>query len=146
MADKTATNWEELATSSHYRTAVAVEDALKRGDTEQATAGIQELVDALARSEKRALRSQLTRLMAHVIKWLTQPGKRSKGWRASINNARLEIGEIQEETPSLTRAVLEQMWERCFDAALEQAESEMDQEANLQSLTWEQVFEDKYRL
>src|SRR5947209_1648292 len=98
-----ATKWQELSCSSHYQTAVAVEEALKRGDTVDATAGIQELIDALARSEKRALRSQLTRLMAHVIKWKTQANKRSFSWRASINGARREIEDIQEETPSLNR-------------------------------------------
>jgi hypothetical protein len=145
-ADKTATNWQDLATSSHYQTAVAVEDALKRGDTLEAAAGIQELIDALARSEKRALRSQLTRLMAHIIKWLAQPEKRSKSWRVSINQARREIAEIQEETPSLNRQVIEQMWDRCFAAALEQAESEMDAEAPAQPLSWKDVFEKNYKI
>lgn len=139
-------NWQQLSTESHYKTAVAVEDALKRGDTAEAAAGIQELIDALARSERRALRSQLTRLMVHVIKWLGQPENRSRSWRASINNARREIEEIREETPSLNREVIEGMWERCFQAATEQAESEMEAESVVEQLTWEDVFEKEYRL
>ena len=139
-------NWPELATSSHYQTAVAVEEALRRGDTTEAAAGIQELIDALARSEKRALRSQLTCLMAHIIKWLAQPANRSKSWQASINQARREIEEIQEETPSLNRAVLEAMWDRCFQSAKEQAESEMDAETQVQALSWEEVFDKEYRI
>jgi hypothetical protein len=145
QSTKPATNWEQLATSSHYQTAVAVEEALRRGDASEAAAGIQELIDALARSEKRALRSQLIRLMLHIIKWNAQPEGRSKSWRTSINQARREIAEIQEETPSLNRAVVEEMWERCFEAAQEQAEAEMDQESSLQTLTWEDVFETDYR-
>ena len=139
-------NWQELATSSHYQTAVAVEEALRRGDASEAAAGIQELIDALARSEKRALRSQLIRLMAHIMKWLTQPDKRSRSWQASISQARLEIAEIQEETPSLNRAVIETMWARCLQAAKEQAESEMDVETRVQTLTWEDVFDKQYRV
>ena len=60
--------WQDLATTSHYQTAVAVEAALDRGEIDDAKVGIQELIDALARAEKRALRSQLIRLMMHVIK------------------------------------------------------------------------------
>jgi hypothetical protein len=139
-------NWPDLASSSHYQTAVAVKDALKRGDTGDATAGIQELIDALARSDKRALRSQLTRLMARVIKWLVQPESRSRSWRNSINSARREIEEIQVETPSLNRALIEEMWPTCFEAAKEQAEAEMENESDAKTLTWEEVFETKYAL
>ena len=143
---KTSVDWQQLAISSHYQTAVAVDEALRRGDTADATAGIQELIDALARSEKRALRSQLTRLMAHIIKWLTQPLNRSKSWRARINQARREIAEIQEETPSLNRAAIEAMWDRCLQAAKEQAEAEMEVETPVQTLTWEEVFDTEYRV
>jgi hypothetical protein len=140
------TNWQELSSSSHYQTAVAVEEALQRGDTVDATAGIQELIDALARSEKRALRSQLTRLMAHIIKWKTQPTKRSLSWRASINNARNEIEDIQEETPSLNRQAIEQQWDRCFKTAMRDAEVEMDQAPSVTKLSWNDVFVKQYEL
>ena len=107
-------NWQELAATSHYQTAVAVEEALQRGDVSEASAGIQELIDALARAEKRALKSQLIRLMTHIIKWKTQPEKRSRSWRATIRNARCEIAESREDTPSLTRQVIEDRWPSCF--------------------------------
>src|SRR6266480_3382791 len=106
-------NWQLLAATSHYQTAVAVGQALEQGDTFQAKEGIQELIDALSRAEKRALRSQLMRLMAHIIKWKTQPEKRSRSWRQTIRNAREEIAESQEDTPSLTRDVIEAMWQKC---------------------------------
>jgi hypothetical protein len=138
--------WDELAASSHYQTAVAVEEALDRGEIADAKVGIQELIDALARAEKRALRSQLIRLMMHVIKWKTQPERRSRSWRASINSARREIEEIQEETPSLTRAVIKAMWDKCFEAAVEDAEGEMDKKPSVEKLTWAQVFEHEYDL
>jgi hypothetical protein len=137
-------DWQQLSTSSHYQTAVAVEEALNRGDTAEAKAGIEELIDALARSEKRALRSQLTRLMTHIMKWKTQPRKRSKSWRATINAARREISDIQEETPSLNRQVIEQLWDRSFQAAKDAAEAEMDEESKVAKLTWSEVFEKEY--
>ena len=66
-------NWARLSAESHYQVAVEIERALLQGDFEEAEAGIKELIHALGRSEKRALKSQLVRLMAHVIKWKTQP-------------------------------------------------------------------------
>src|SRR5262245_294921 len=140
------TNWQDLAMTSHYQTAVAVEEALQRGDVNDASAGIQELIDALARAEKRALRSQLTRLMMHVIKWKTQPEKRSHSWRATIIGARREIEEIQEETPSLNRAFVESMWDKCLKAAREDAAGEMGKKPVVTKLTWKEVFEKEYEV
>ena len=53
---------------------------------------------------------------------------------------------MSSRAPSLNRTVIEGMWDRCFDAAQEQAEAEMDQESTVESLTWEDVFETDYRV
>ncbi|MFN4261753.1 MAG: DUF29 domain-containing protein [Gemmataceae bacterium] len=140
------TNWSQLAATSHYQTAVAVDQALRRGALADAQEGIQELIDALARSERRALRSQLIRLMAYIIKWRSQPDQRSRGWRATIRNARAEIADIQEDTPSLNRAVIESLWDKCFPLAKEQAEGEMNQTSSVTKLTWEDVFDAEYEV
>lgn len=137
-------NWQELAATSPYQTAVAVEQALQCGDVPEATAGIQELIDALSRSERRALRSQLARLMLHVIKWQAQPERRSRSWQRTINQARWEIEDIQEETPSLNRAVIERVWANCLRSALEDAEVEMGQKPTVTALSWEEVFDREY--
>ncbi len=139
-------NWEELAATSPYRTAVAVEQALRRGEVGAATAGMEELIEALSRSDKRALRSHLVRLMAHIIKWRAQPERRSRSWRATIRNARREIAAIQEDTPSLNRAAVEAIWDDCFAAAKEEAEGEMDRESPVAGLSWAEVFEEEYDL
>jgi hypothetical protein len=136
--------WQELAATSHYQTAVAVEEAIKRGDIADAKSGIEELIDALSRSERRALRSQLVRLMMHIIKWRTQPERRSVSWCSSIRSARYEIAEIQEDTPSLSRTVIKEMWDRCFKRAKTEAELEMNQKSAVERLTWTQVFEQEY--
>ncbi|HYV38933.1 MAG TPA: DUF29 domain-containing protein [Gemmataceae bacterium] len=138
--------WQELAATSHYQTAVAVEEALQRGSVSDAKVGIQELVDALARSDKRALKSQLIRLMAHVIKWLTQPDHRTRSWGQSIRNARDEIAEIREDTPSLTRETIEDMWQACFARAKADAEDDMEQQSPIMTLTWNDVFENDYKV
>lgn len=139
-------DWRDLAASSHYLTAVAVQHAMQRGDLAMAEAGIQELIDALSRSEKRALRSQLIRLMAHIIKWQTQPERRSRSWVATISSARDEIIEIQAETPSLSRDVIESLWEFCFRRAIREAEAEMECASAISTLSWQDVFEREYSL
>jgi hypothetical protein len=48
-------------------------------------------IEAMGRTEKRAVKSQLIRLMLHIIKWKCQPEKRSASWTISIRSARREI-------------------------------------------------------
>lgn len=139
-------NWQELSSTSYYKTALAVKDELQQGHLHEAMIGIEELIDALSRSEKRALRSQLIRLMLHVIKWQAQPEKRSLSWVASINNAREEILDIQEETPSLTDKVIQTMWDKCLVIAKRDAQAQMNKATAIQQLTWQEVFVDEYEL
>ena len=136
--------WQELSTISPYQTAVAVQHELQQGHLDEATAGTKELIDALSRSEKRALKSQLIRLMLHVIKWKSEPAKRSRSWAATIYNAREEIADIQEETPSLKDAVIREMWAKCFRAAKREAEGEINQTVQVSGLSWEEVFVEQY--
>jgi len=137
-------NWQELSATSHYKTALAIHDELLKGNVQEADHGLMELIEALSRSEKRALKSQIIRLMKHVIKWKSQPEKRSRSWVVTIQNARTEIKDIQEETPSLTDDVVLQMWQSCLSSAI--AEAEMDQDSRIFVLSWEDVFETGYLL
>ncbi|KEI68346.1 hypothetical protein A19Y_3591 [Planktothrix agardhii NIVA-CYA 126/8] len=100
----------------------------------------------MGRSDKRALRSQLIRLMAHVIKWKCQPQKRTSSWSTTILSARNEIEAIQEDTPSLNRNTIDLIWDKCFEKAVKEAETEMNQKCSLISLSWQEVFEEEYSL
>src|SRR4029450_9320017 len=104
-------NWHDLAITSHYQTAVASKHALSAGDIEHARIGIEELIEALARSDRRALESYLIRLIQYIIKWRVKPEGRSPSWAASIRTARRQITRLQRETPSLNRRVIEAMWD-----------------------------------
>ncbi len=139
-------DWQELSAKSHYQTAQAIQEKLNHGDADGAAQGIEELIEALGRSEKRALKSQLIRLMMHIIKWKTQPERRSYSWVASIYNARDEIRDIQEETPSLTDAMIRELWEKAFASAYREAQAEMNRPAAASELSWEEVFEKTYKL
>ena len=85
--------------------------------------------------------------MKHIIKWRTQAQKRSLNWIKSIHNARVEIRDIQEETPLITDETIAGLWDRAFDWAIAEAEEEMGGiQPNISSLTWKEVFDDEYLL
>ena len=52
-------------------------------------------------SDRRALRSYLMRLSQHLLKWHYQPQRRGESWQQSIDNARLQIELIIEDSHSL---------------------------------------------
>jgi len=138
-------NWQELAATSHYQTAV-VKQALQRGDMHEAILGLEELIDALSPADQRALEHHLIRLMQHVIKWKVQPEPRSRSWVGTIYNAREAIRDLQEDIPSLTDDRIRHRWDTCLRKARREAEGEIDRDISLIGLSWEEVFEAKYTL
>lgn len=138
-------NWGELAATSHYQTAFAVRQKILARDFEEAAQGIEELIEALSRSDKRALRSQLTRLMAHIIKWRIQPARRSRSWVATITNARIEIASILADEPNQKRNI-PLLWDACLDAAQKIARDETGIEPSIGALTEQDVFVVPYTL
>jgi hypothetical protein len=60
-----------------------------------------EEMESLGASDRRALRSHLMRLSQHLLKWHYQPQRRGESWQQSIDNARLQIELILEDSPSL---------------------------------------------
>jgi hypothetical protein len=138
--------WQDLAASSPYLTAVAIKRALEAGDYSEAEFGISQLIEALSRSDRHAVRSHLIRLMTHVIKWKSQPEKRSASWVATIDHARDEIRAYQEANPSLTDEKIKEMWSKCFERARRQAELDMQKKSTIETLSWDEVFNDNYDL
>jgi len=65
------------------------------------TENLIEELESWGRSDRRALDSQMVRLMLHLLKWQYQPRRRSPSWESSIFNARSEIEVILEDSPSL---------------------------------------------
>jgi hypothetical protein len=146
IGEQITMNWQTLSSHSPYQTAVAIKRELEEGRIAEATQGIEELIETLSRSERRALKSQLVRLMLHIVKWKSQPERRSLSWAASIADARDEIADIREETPSLNEAVILSLWDKALVMAKRDAEAEMGRAAAVAALTWAEVFEDSYTL
>ncbi|MBV8729645.1 MAG: DUF29 domain-containing protein [Acidobacteriia bacterium] len=79
-----------------------------------------EEVEGLAGSDRRAIRSQLLRLLMHLIKERIQPERAGTSWRTSIVNAQQEIGLILEDSPSLKR-YLESALQKSYRTAVSDA-------------------------
>jgi len=51
--------------------------------------------------------------MVHILKWKTQPSRRTRSWVSTIVQARHAIEDIQLEIPSLNRDFIEKIWDYC---------------------------------
>ena len=76
--------------------------ALKAGHLQQLDLeNLAEEIDALSKSDKRAIKSYLVRILFHLLKWQYQPEQRSESWENSIADSRLAIRLILADSPSL---------------------------------------------
>lgn len=60
-----------------------------------------EEIESVGRSERKEVRSRLTLLIHHLLKWQFQPGKRSESWRITISEQRGWFPINAEYSPSL---------------------------------------------
>jgi hypothetical protein len=143
-------DWQEMVATSHLDTVNAIRRLLEEQEYNEAQEALDELYNAMANAERRALSSQLTRLMMHVLKWRYQADKRSTSWVRTIVSARQEIRSLRKYMPSFTREYIESIWEETFDDAIGAAKAEMNlsrkDKFEPAALTWEEVFEDEYLL
>ncbi len=141
--DSVVVDWELLAMTSPLAVALQVRELLQDGDSANALRGLEELIDALARSEDRELRHRMEVLIVHVLKWKTQPPG-TKSWRLTINEQRRQIAELQQDNPRFTEAYIRERWPRYLQVALAKAHDEMDQPAAVDTLSWDEVFAETY--
>ena len=61
-----------------------------------------EEIESLGKSDRRELRSQITRILRHLLKLVASPAEVFRaGWRSTIRDARAEIEDVLEDSPSL---------------------------------------------
>ena len=144
------TDWEEIVTTSHLDAVIKMRKLLEVQAYEETYLGLKTLEDIMSRAERKALSSQLKRLMLHILKWRYQPQKRSTSWVASIVDARDEITSLQQYMPSLNNNHIATIWEECLQKAIIGAKAEMSLSRKdifePTPLTWQEVFEDEYLL
>ena len=76
--------------------------ALKTGNLQQLDLEhLAEEIEALSKSDRRAIKSYLVRILFHLLKWQYQPEQRSESWENSVADSRLAIRLILEDSPSL---------------------------------------------
>ncbi len=80
-------------------------------------------VGGVARSDKRQIRKRTTVLVAHLLKWKFQPGRRMPSWQRTIRDQRMEIEGVLEDSPSL-RPYPGEIFAKIYGAARSQAAEE----------------------
>ncbi len=84
---------------------------------------IAEELEDMGKQQKHALAGHLKILLLHLLKWRYQPALRGVSWRLSIDNARDEIAELLEDSPSLATK-LPELAARRYPAARSRANLE----------------------
>lgn len=98
----TARSPAEHGECDYYEWLLETARAVRSGAWGQIDQGaLAEELEDMGRSERRAARSHLVVLLVHLLKWHYQTDQRSQSWRASISNARVAIGFLLEDSPSL---------------------------------------------
>lgn len=97
---------------------------LKKGELQKLDIeNLIEEIEALGRSEKRALESHLVILLMHLLKTEYQAKKKTNSWKRSIENAKLEIELILRDNPSFKR-LLPQFLSDAYETAIKKASIE----------------------
>ena len=69
-------------------------------------------IEDVGKSEKRELANRMAVLLAHLLKWRSQPERRGASWRHTINHQRERIALLIKGTPSLKSVLREPDWRR----------------------------------
>ncbi|MDZ7935953.1 MAG: DUF29 domain-containing protein [Emticicia sp.] len=140
-------NWIEIASHSELSAVQELKKSFDEGDLVDVEEGLTQLIDVMAKAEQRALLSHLINLMMHTIKWQIQPQKRTRSWLKTIFNARYEVELAQDFNPSLNENFLKSIWDKAFLRAKKGAEIETGiSTTKIETLTWQEVFEQEYNL
>ena len=73
-------------------------------------AHIAEEIEDVGKSEKRELASRMAVLLAHLLKWVHQPGRRGSSWTRTLKEQRKAIAAALRQTPSLKASLSDADW------------------------------------
>ncbi len=105
---------------------------LKKGDLDKLDLeNLIEEIESLGRNDKRSLKSQVTRLLMHLLKLKYQPEKQvdSNSWKTSISSASMEIKYLIEDSPSLKNDLVK-IYPKAYAEAKEYASVETGLDIN----------------
>ncbi len=75
-----------------------------------------EEIETVGRNDRRALVSHLEVLLAHLLKCLVQPERRTRSWDRTISAQHDDMAELIERNPSLARTPADRFAEACARA------------------------------
>jgi hypothetical protein len=84
-----------------------------------------EEIEDMGKSEKRAIKSNLVVILAHLLKYKYQPEKRSNSWRLTLLEHRDRLIEYFEDSPSL-KLYFQEVFEQCYTKARVYAATETE--------------------
>ena len=85
---------------------------------------VAEEIEDMGKRDRREVSNRLKVLIAHLLKWATQPDRRDGStWSATIGEQRSELDEIFEQSPSL-RGYADQDMARIYGRAVKLAARE----------------------
>ena len=108
---------------------------------------IAEELEDIGGSKERELESRLGILLAHLLKWVYQPARRSNSWRATIEEQRRRVARLLRTNPSLKSKLEGAFMEAYGDARLiAMRETGMDKKTFPESspFPWVQTLDDDY--
>jgi hypothetical protein len=83
---------------------------------------LREFLSDMARRDRKEVKSRLTLLLAHLLKWEYQPRKRTASWRGTIVIQRQELRD--DASTGVLRNHAEAVLGRSYQDAIEQAAAE----------------------
>ncbi len=71
---------------------------------------VAEEIEDVGKSEQRELANRMAVLLAHLLKWQFQPGRRGASWERTIREQRRAIEKRLARTPSLRPMLTDEDW------------------------------------
>ncbi len=84
---------------------------------------IAEEIESMGMTEKRELANRLAVLLAHLLKWQYQPGRRGSSWEVTIRVQRRHLARHLADNPSL-KSKLPEAIEYAYENARDEAYAE----------------------
>ncbi len=80
-----------------------------------------EEIKSISISQKKALKSNLSVILWHLLKYLQEPEKQTRSWALNLFEHRERIEEDLENSPSLKSFLTEENFKKCYNKARKKA-------------------------
>ena len=108
---------------------------------------VAEELETMGRSERRELINRLAVLLAHLLKWQSQPNRRGRSWQLTVKEQRRQTARVLADNPSLKSMANELLAEAYGDAVIKAAkETGLDESAFPQNcpFAWDDALDSEF--